>query len=457
MTPQRIAIVGGGAAGMTAALQLRALGVDFTLFESAPSLGGVIRTVSEDGWVVEAGPNGLAEPEAEVRALLDGAGLASRVVRPDPQHSRRFLVHQGRLVAVPRSVGELVAWPVLSTGGRMRLLKEPFIKAAPPATEESVDAFVRRRLGDEMLERVFDPLLGGATAGDPAQFLMRYAFPRLVEWEERGGSLLRGAMRAGMEARRKAGKGRAASGGNWSCQGGLSEIPQRIEAFLGEAVRTGVRITDVHRAGEGYRVIDSDRRAEEYGAVLCAIPAAGYRGVRIDVAGAGILPVIADAPCASLASVSLGFRREDVSHPLDGHGLLAPFSEQRALLGTLFVSSLFSGRAPAGHVLLTSMVGGARRPELARLPAEELVVLVRRELEELLGVRGEPRFTLVTHWPDSQPQAVAGHTERLAAIDKLERSTPGLAFAGAWRDGTALADAMRSGRVAAARLAARIR
>ncbi len=452
----RIAIVGGGAAGMTAALQLRARGLDFTLLESAASLGGMIHTVADHGWVVEAGPNALAEPEPAVRALLDGAGLTPSVLRPDPRHTRRFLVHSGKLVAVPRSVGELVAWPVLSAGGRMRLLKEPFVKAAPADAEESVEAFVRRRLGDEMLERVFDPLLAGATAGDPAQVLMRYAFPRLVEWEHAGGSLLRGAMRAGMDARRKAGRGRGVPGGIWSCRGGLAEIPRRIEAFLGDAVRTRTRVVEVHRVDAGYRVVDATGHAEEYAAVLCAIPATGYRGLRIEVPGAEVLQAIAQAPSASMASVSLGFRREEVSHPLDGHGLLAPFCERRSILGTLFVSSLFPDRAPAGHVLLTSMVGGTRRADLAARPADELVALVRSELEELLGARGEPQFSLVTHWPDSQPQAVAGHTERLAAVQDLERGTQGLAFAGAWHDGTALADAMRSGRIAANHLAGQL-
>ncbi|MEO5800973.1 MAG: protoporphyrinogen oxidase [Gemmatimonadales bacterium] len=453
MSNPRVVVVGGGVAGLLAALQLRDLGIEVVLLEASASVGGVIRTVHRDGWIAESGPNTLAEPDPAVRTLLDATGLASRTLRADPRNARRFLVHQGKLVAVPKSVGELISWPVLSTAGRMRLLKEPFIKAAPSGIEESVDAFVRRRLGEEMAERVFDPLIGGASAGDPTQVLMRYAFPRLVEWEQAGGSLLRGSMRVGMEARRKAGKGRSAPGGVWSCPEGLAEIPFHIAERLGGIVRSGITVSAIEPCGREYDVVTLEGQRERVQGVVLATPAAAFRTLRVGVSGADVLSEIAAAPHASLATVSLGFRRADVAHALDGYGLLAPSAERRNLLGTLFVSSLFAGRTPDDHVLLTSFIGGARREDLVGRPEGELVDLVSRELRDLVGTTAPSVFQSVARWPSSQPQAVAGHGARLAGVAALEAECRGLVFAGGWRDGLALGEAMRCGRTAAVRLA----
>lgn len=452
MSAPRVAIIGGGAAGMIATLTLRARGVAATLLESSPQIGGVIRTVRRDGWIAEAGPNSLGEPEPAIRALLDGIGLADRTVRADPTQSRRYLLHQGKLVAVPRAVGELLAWPVLTASGRMRLLKEPFVKPVADDVEESVDAFVRRRLGDEMATHVFDPLVAASCAGDSRTVLMRYAFPRLVEWERLGGSLLKGSMRAGMEARRKAGKSRGVPAGPWSCPGGLAEIAERVADSLGGAVKTGVRIAAVAATGAGYEVTDTAGQRERFAAVIAAVPPRAFRDLRIDVPGAEILDAVDAVPHASLATVSLGFRRDQVEHPLDGHGLLTPSCERKQILGTLFASSLFSGRAPEGQVLLTSFVGGVGQERLASIPAAQLVDLVREELSGLLGITGRESFSEVSQWPASQPQAVAGHGARLAAVEALEAATPGLCFAGAWRDGLSLVDATRSGQQAADRV-----
>lgn len=449
----RVAVVGGGASGLVAALQLRALGAEAVVLEAAATTGGVIRTIRRDGWIAEGGASSIADAAPEVQALLDAAGVGPRILRASSARARRYLVHQGRLAAVPSSVGELLAWPVLSAAGRMRLIKEPFVKAAPADAEETVDSFVRRRLGDEMAERVFDPLISGSTAGDPAQLLVRYALPRLAEWERLGGSLLKGAMRAGMEARRRAGRASAPQRGNWSCPDGLGELPALLTAQLGSRVRTGVHVASVTPVHDGFEVADSTGQRERFDGVVFAVPARALGAIAIGVSDVTAIDNIAAIPHAPLATVSLGFRRDDVAHPLDGSGVLVAGGEHRSVLAALFASSLFPGRAPEGHVLLTAFVGGVRRPDLAALAADELVALVREEFAELLGARGVPQFQEVTAWRDAQPQAVAGHTAKLAAVAAIEAAAPGLAFAGAWRDGLPLAEVMRGGIAAAHRVA----
>ncbi|MEP6591540.1 MAG: protoporphyrinogen oxidase [Gemmatimonadota bacterium] len=456
MTTPQVAVIGGGAAGLSAALRLHELGVTPVLLEADAAVGGVIRTVRRDGWIAEAGPNTLAEPEPAVRAMLDAAGLGPETVRATATNARRYLVHQGVPIAVPRSVGELVSWPVLSTAGRMRLLKEPFVRAGDPDLEESVDGFVRRRLGDEMAERVFDPLIAGTSAGDPSRLLVRYALPRMLEWEQRGGSLLKGAMRSGMDARRRSGKSRASPKGSWSCRDGLSQLSDKLSTALGDSIRTGVQVAQVVRRTDGFEVVDAVGQRERFDAVVCAAPARALAGIAFGAPADEVLAEVAAVPHASLATVSLGYRREQVAHPLDGYGLLVPFRERRQILGTLFASSLFDGRAPDGHVLLTTFVGGTRQAELAAWAEADLVAMVRSELAELLGARGDHVFAVVARWPECQPQAVAGHTARLVAVASVESSLPGLAFAGSWHDGLALGDVMRGGRAAVDRLAARM-
>lgn len=451
MSSPSVVVIGGGAAGMLAALQLRGAGVDVTLLEAAPRLGGVIHTIVRDGWIAEAGPNSLAEPESGIRALLNRAGVDAVTVRVDRAHTRRYLVHDAGLVPVPRSVGELLAWPVLSAAGRMRLLKEPFVKPSANS-DETVDAFVRRRLGDEMATRVFDPLVSGACAGDSTQVLMRHTFPKMVEWERSGGSLLKGSVRAGIEARRRAGRAGGAGAGNWSCTGGLGVLPRLVARHLGSSVLTGATVREIVPQHQGFDVLAGDGNRARFDGVICAVPAQAFSMLRFGLRETAALDAMAAVPHASLATVSLGYRREDVEHPLDGHGVLAPSAENRAVLGIFFASSAFSDRAPEGHVLMTAFVGGMRRPDRAALGNTAMIEMVQDEMRALLGVRGAPRFAEVNAWPSCQPQAIAGHGPRLEALSSLEAEVPGLVFAGAWRDGLSLADAMRSGRSAAQRL-----
>jgi len=448
----RVAVIGGGAAGMLAALRAVELGAEVLLVEAGPSLGGVIRTVREGDWLAEVGPNTVMEPDPVVRALLDRAGLADRVVRPGTASKRRYIVHGGVPTPVPGSASELLSTPLVSVAGRLRLLKEPFIAASAPGAEETVDAFARRRFGDEIAERLFDPLLAGTSGADPKQLLMRYAFPKLLEYEQLGGSVLKGARRAASAAR-AAGRSGTPSLGLWSCLDGLAEIPATVARHLGTRVRLGAEAT-VRATGDGL-VVSWGGEEVAVDAVVLAVPAPALTRVAGTLPGGGALASTAAMPHATLVSLSLGFRREDVAHPIDGFGVLAPSGERRAVLGVLFPSAIFEGRAPAGHVLLTSFVGGMRRPELVTEPPDVLERIVREELATLLGVRGVPVFRHEARWTAALPQAVAGHGERLAAAAGVEAAEPRVAFAGNWHDGSSVGDAMLGGVRAVDRLARR--
>ena len=450
MTAPRVAVIGGGLAGLAAAGALCGLGVTPFVFERDDDVGGVVRTRQRDGWVIDTGPCLAAEPDVAVRAMLDRAGLDQCTVRAMPAAATRYIVLDGAPVPLPRTTSELGASPLLSLAGRLRLLKERFIPAERAATDESVDSFARRRFGDEMADRMFDPLIASTSAGDPRQIVARYAFPSLVGHEHRAGSGLQGSARAGMAARRRA---KGPPMGSWSCAAGMQQLPRRLAGWIGR-VRTGARVDAVAATSTGVAVSVSGD-SESFDAVVFATPTSALGRIHIDLPEAHRLREVTSMPQASIASVSLGYRRDQVAHPLDCSRLLVPAVERRAILSVVFPSSAFPGRAPHDHVLLTTFVGGARRPELLDRSEPELIALVQAELAELLGAEGAPVMSDVTIWKDALPQAVAGHGDRLAAADAIEAACGRVAFAGAWRDGLSVGEVMLGGMRAAERLAQR--
>ena len=452
MSAPRIAVVGGGAAGLASAAHLAALGAEVSLFESGPVAGGRIRTIRRDGWIAEAGALLVAEPGPEVRALLDAAGLAGRTVRASGAARRRFVVHQGVPQPIPSTLGDLIASPLLSLAGRLRMAREPFVPKRTEREDESVDAFARRRFGDEVAERLFDSLVAEMSAGDATRTLVRYLFPRLVEFEQSTGSVLKGQMRAGMEARRRM---RGKPQGAWSCPNGLTEVTEALGAVSGVRCHFASPVEEIAVFGNGVTV-RAGGGTERFEGVVMAVPAPALARIEVPATWRDAMQQVAAMPHAPVASVSLGFARTSLSHPLDGMSIRVPSAEARPLLAILIPSAVFAGRAPDGHVLLTCLVGGVRHPDVAALPRAELLALVREQLADLVGAKGEPVFSEVTSWPAAFPQAVPGHAARLAAAEQLEEIVPALVLTGSWRDGIVVSDVLRGGLRAADRLAVRL-
>lgn len=450
MTAPRVAVVGGGLAGLAAAARLRQLGAEPTLFERADEVGGVVRTTRRDGWMIDRGPCLAAEPPAAVREMLDAAGASACTVRALPAANTRFMVHGGKPVKLPQTTSEFTASPLLTVAGRLRLLKERFIPAQRDATDESVDAFARRRFGDEMADRMFDPLVNSTSAGDPRALVARYAFPALVGHERQAGSGLQGSVRERIEARRRA-RGRPT--GSWSCAEGMQQLARTLAEWIG-GVRPGAAVDAVRVSGSGVNVTAGGISAG-FDAAILAVPPPALAMIAVDAPGSSRLAEVAAMPMASIVSVSLGFRRDQVAHPLDGSRLLVPAVERRDILAAVFPSSDFEQRTPAGYVLITAYLGGVRRPDLVSLDPAAQAGLAGRELGSLLGISGAPVMTEVTVWRDALPQAVAGHGERLAVADAVEAAAPMLAFAGAWHDGLSVGEVLLGGMRAAERLAGR--
>lgn len=441
-----VIVVGGGLAGLSAAHTVRALGRPVVLLEATARVGGRIRTLREGPWIAEAGPHLFGGMSAEALALFNQLGVQR--CEPAPGADRRFLVHRGDLVAVPGSTSEMLGTPLLSVAGRLRLLREPFVPRGGHA-EESVAGFVRRRMGKEFSMRFVEPVIAAAYGGDPTTLLAAYAFAESVGFEARSGSILKGRLRASRTARREGRRPVAP----WTCRGGGSDLSDRLASALGDDVRLRAEVTRVTRTSGGWEVVTRDGTAYAASGVVLALGATISGGGLIgDTTSEVALGPLADLPHAPTRSLSLGFRRDQVRHPLDGYGVVGPTDGSAGFRSVVFASTLFPERAPADHVLLTVQLGGVREPTIGTRELGQLVDQVMPHLERLLGLSGAPAVVLGHDAADLLPLPLDGHADRLAVADAAEAAMRGVVFCGPWRDGLSEGCAMRGGAAAARRV-----
>ena len=447
-----VGIIGAGIAGLTAAYRLRAWGADVRVFEASAEVGGAIRSRRQGGYLIEEGPNALQTGTPLLEDLIDALGLAEARVEAAPAAKRRYIVRRGKPVPLPGSPPALVRSPLFSWRAKGRLLAEPLVRAARPEAEESIADLVRRRLGQEALDYALSPFVAGIFAGDPARLSARYAFPRLYELEQAHGSLLLGSLKRARTS--KASRGTSPPRRTFSFRDGLHTLPHALAEQLAGRITTEAPVIALAQEPGGWRLTalkGGTPTTHRFRHVIFAAPLhrLGGLGFETDVD----LTPLAAVPYPPVTTVALGLRRDQVGHPLDGFGLLVPEVEARfQTLGTLFSSTLFPGRAPHGHVLLTSFVGGTRHPDLARAQDDVIVEAVRRDLSHLLDVRGEPAFARCARWPQAIPQYELGHGRVVATLDRLEATHAGLHFAGNYRSGIAVGDAAASGAAAAERV-----
>ncbi len=437
-----IAVLGGGITGLSAAWHLRQAGLAPVVFEHSARVGGAVHTLRTDGWLHELGPNSLLESAPEVAAFIEAVGLESRRLYAAPEAKNRYIVRDGAPVRMPGSPTDFLTTPLFSSRAKLGLLGEPFRARGAADEDESVADFVVRRLGEEFLNYAVNPFVGGVYAGDPRRLSVRDGFPKLHALEQEHGSLIRGAM-----ARRNTSGG--PQGRMFSFPEGLEELPRQLADSLGAAVRLQTNVRNIRQHGAHWELefeAGGVLHHELFSEVICALPADALSRLHFEgVPQPARLEGLQQIEHPPVASVFVGYRREDVAHPLDGFGVLVPEVEHGRILGALFSSSLFPVRAPEGHVAITCFVGGTRQPELAALPEDELVATVRAELAQLLGANGQPVFTHVHRWPRAIPQYTLGYRRHKDALTEFEASAPGLFIGGNCRDGVSLANCIASG------------
>jgi len=453
---KRVIVVGGGPSGLVLGRELLTRGagaVDVTVYEAQMHPGGKAWTEREGGYLIERGPEGFLDSAPATLALARDVGLADRLLPASAKASKRYLFSRGALRLVPTNPAAFLASGVLTLGGRLAVLGEPF-RARTRSADETVASFARRRLGREAATTLVGAMVRGVYAGDAEALSMPSAFPRLAALEREHGSLVRALMALRWS---KLGEGGGSderggpagpSGRLTSFESGMAELGEALATALAGHFVLGRPAVAVSRVGAGWRVEFADGRSEFCDAV--ALATEPWRAARL-VAGLGgaLTAVLAEIPAAPVVVVALGFGAYDIRHPLDGFGFLVPPNEPLRMLGCLWSSATFAHRAPAGRVLLRVMLGGPKDAAVLDLPDDRLVRLVLGELDRTMGLRGSPDMIRIIRWPTGIPQYTLGHGDRLVRIARELERLPGLYLVGNGYRGIALNDCVVSAQAAA--------
>jgi protoporphyrinogen/coproporphyrinogen III oxidase len=449
-----VAVVGGGLAGLTTANRLKQRGIRVVVYEAGDRPGGVILTQRDDDYLADLGPNSLATPTPDVHSLLAHLGLESSLVPASPAARKRFVVKRNKLVPLPMSPSEILTTRLLSQTAKLAVFGEPLVEQNDSPMEESIAGFVRRRFSQEVVDYVANPYVAGIYAGDPEQLSVRHALPRLYGLERSHGSVLKAFMGnvRDKKKRKKAGDPEPPPP-LVSFRDGMAQLPQALARELHAEMRLRSRVTSLRVGEKGWTVAAAFQPSELYDGVVLTAPTHRIDEMDLDFPVGDRLKTLGSITYPAVTVVALGFRREDVAHPLDGFGFLVPEVERRNVLGCIFSSTLFPGRAPEGHVMLTSFVGGVRNPDLANADEHTISARVLDDLRLLLGVKGEPTFRAFQLWSNAIPQYDLTYSRFKEIMEEAERRNPALALAGSFREGVSVGDVIAGGEAAAERLA----
>ena len=466
---KRIAIIGGGISGLAAAQRLTEpdANADFMLYEAGDSVGGILQTERRDGFLIERSADMFTTREPWALDLCRRLEISHELISTNAEHRRAFIVHRGKLVPTPPGfmlMSPARIWPVMTTPllswrGKLRLAGECLVRARRDDRDESLAQFATRRMGREAFERIIQPLVSGIYTADPDKLSMAAGMPQFVEMERKYGGLIRAARKGAL-----AGNGKAAAGGKSDSaarygaftapRDGMGRLPQAIADYLpAGCVRLRAPISRLLRGDDGkWRVtVSGIQQQDRFDAVIVALPAPAASVLLAEI-DAALAADLARIDYASAAVVVLAHPRKQIEHPLDGFGFVVPQVERRRLLAVSFSSVKFAGRAPQGQVLLRAFVGGACQGELVDLDDDAILAIVREELGDLIGLRGDSTFAEVVRWRRAMPQYHVGHLSLVERIEQRFRAIPGLELAGNAFRGVGVPFCIHSGVVAAENL-----
>ena len=446
-TQRSVAIIGAGITGLSAAYRLHQRGFRVKLYERSSQTGGAIRTIREGGYLAEAGPSSLQYGSPELKQLVKDIGLEPQLQIANPAAKKRFIVCGGKFEPVPMSAGSFIRTPLFSARTKFSIFAELFKRPRVRATDVSLAELVRTHFTQGLVDYAVDPLIAGIYAGDPDKLSVKNAFPSLLEAERSHGSLLRGMLAA---AKAKKARGEASGPAPIiSFAAGLQTLTDALAAQLPEGSLALETSIETIIPGKPHRLVwrtaSGQTGTDEYDAVVLALPAPALAQLNFGALGERPLASLDTILHPPVSSLFIGYRREQVAHPLDGFGGLSPACERRDVLGILFSSTLFPGRAPDGHVGLTVFVGGMRQPEHARLSTPAILERISHDLRDLVGATGEPTFVRHTFWPKAIPQYQLGYERHFETMARLEQSCPGIFIGGQARDGISVPDCAKSG------------
>lgn len=462
---QRVVVIGGGISGLAAAHRIAELApsCELLVIEGSGRLGGVLDTVHRDGYLIERSADNFIANVPWALDLCRRIGFSEQLIPTSTEQRQAMVVCRGRLERVPegfmlmapRRVWPLVTTPILSLGGKLRLLGELLVPRRMETGDESLAAFTRRRLGHEAFERLVQPLVGGIYAADPEQLSLRATLPRFIEMEQRHGGLLKAAWKE-----KNPDDGQRGSGARYGLfvapRNGMSSLVEAVAARLpAGSVRLNHRVEQLKPTADGgwqVGLADQDTPSALTCDAVIVTTGASIAARLVRTLNASLADRLAEIPYSGTSIVSLAYPRERVTRGLDSFGFVVPAVEKRQILAASFSSVKFPGRAPEGTVLVRVFIGGACQSELAGLGDERLLEIATGELAELIGARGEPLLAEIARWPASMPQYHLGHSERVDAIEQAAGAWPTLALAGSAYRGVGIPHCIHSGETAAERI-----
>jgi oxygen-dependent protoporphyrinogen oxidase len=470
-----VAVIGGGISGLAAAHRLSELdpAVRVSLVEASGQLGGVLGTMRRDGYLIERSADMFTTKEPWALDLCRRIGFAEQLQETRPENRRAFVVRSGKLLPIPEGftlmspakVWPIVKSPIFSPLGKLRMACDYFSRPRQSDADESLESFVVRHFGRETFDRLIQPLIGGIYTADPAKLSMRATLPQFVELERKFGSLIRG-MRNTNPKRQRGTAPDQASGARYGLfvtpRDGMTSLVEAIASRLpAGCVRLNSPIERIEKCeprssppwpeSRPWRITIAGQPPESFDALILAVPARLSASLLKNIA-ADLASLVSSVPYAGCSVAVTAYRRNQIAHPCNGSGFVVPIVEKRRIIAGSFSSQKFAGRAPDDRILMRVFVGGALQPELIDLSDDDIRWIVRGELAELLGIRGEPEFCDVVRWRGMMPQYHVGHLELVSQIEERAAAIPGFALAGNAYRGVGIPFCIRSGEQAAERV-----
>lgn len=443
---KKILVIGGGISGLSAAYSLKKKGFEVRLLETRNRVGGVIGTVSESGFRAESGSNSVMVKSRKTLEFINEIGLGHSMIEASKTAKKRFFVKNGKICEVPMNPMKMIFSRLFSIGAKFRFLGDLRAPSFDPEADPSIDEFTVHRLGREAADYGMNPFMAGVYGGDTSKLSARYAFPAFWDLDQKYGSIIRGAMKSMKEKK---------AAGNFfkpliiSFKDGLVELTDRLAEILKEEIVVGAKIASIDYDMGGWRACwtcSDGEECDEFDAMVLAVPS----NVLKDLPLPGTLSIrlwkLDQIDYAPIATVTYGFKRSQIAHPLDGFGVLVPEKENKyRILGSLFLSTMFENRAPADCVTLTCYLGGKRHPEFMELSDDCLDEIARDDMKALLGLSGEPLFKRMFRWDKAIAQYNVGYGEFLEAMDEAEAEFPTVRLIGSYRGGVSVSACIENG------------
>lgn len=438
-----VVVIGAGISGLACAHDLVCQGFDVQVLERQVRTGGNAKSVLMDGFLMELGPTTFNATFPTAMQRIHDLGLDASARELGPNVRKRYLRDERGLHGISVHPFGFFTSGYLSLLDRASMAAEVLRPRKTRGKEETIHQFASRRFGKGFADKVIEPLAAGIFMGDSETLSINGTFPKLVELERRSGSIIRGilAARRGSEPGRKL----------LSWDGGIGTLPQTLTTLLCTRIQTGVTVTKVSRKTVGFEITTANSGTLRSHAVVLAVQPHVVSVLlhKLDPLSAIAAGKIAAPP---ITVVYLGYRKNQVAHPIDGLGFLSTKNASHIISGAQFCSSMFEGRAPADHVSIACYIGGARYPELTSLPQKDLIMTVTSELSGLLGIKGPPVFCRTHHWPRGLPHYTLGHQKRQAILRSTHQRVPGLFLTGNFLQGVSVSNCLETASVTAERV-----